>query len=85
MKPGDPDYGVEPGGSEGELFIGETGSSKPQRVQAPQGNYMAFYEGLHRSIVGDAPEPVTADDGVAVMRIIDAAYKSHRDGAIVSL
>jgi len=52
-------------------------------VRSPPGNYMEFYEGVYRSITDGQPEPVSADDGIRVMRIIDAAFRSHRDGAVV--
>lgn len=80
MKPADTGYGIEPDGCEGRLYAGE---GEPQLVRSPPGNYMEFYEGVYRSITDGQPEPVSADDGIRVMRIIDAAFRSHRDGAVV--
>lgn len=81
--PSDPDYGVEPAGSEGHLYTGA--ADEPVMVPAPRGNYKAFYDRMFRSIAEDREEPVTPEDGVRVMRIIDAAFQSHRDGAVVTL
>ena len=83
MLPSDPDYGVEPAGSEGRLY--SDAEDEPELVTAPPGNYTAFYDGLFRSIAEDREEPVTAEDGVRVMRVIDAAFESHRNGAVVPL
>ncbi len=82
IAPGDDGYGVEPAGAEGRLI---TGSEAPDAdsVSAPRGNYAAFYEGMYDAIAHDGPEPVTADDGVRVMRIIDAAFRSHGEGRLV--
>jgi predicted dehydrogenase len=82
MMPSDPGYGVEPAGSEGRLY---TAAAEPVLVPAPPGNYMAFYDGMFRSMAEDSEEPVTAEDGVDIMRVIDAAYQSQRAGAVVTL
>ena len=83
MRPADSGYGVEPGGCEGRLYAGDATPGEPELIRSPTGNYMAFYDGVYQSITGGLPEPVSADDGVRVMRIIDAAFRSHRDGAVV--
>jgi len=83
MLPSNPDYGVEPAGSEGLLYTDD--AAEPELLTAPPGNYIAFYDGVFRSITEDREEPVTAEDGVRVMRVIDAAFQSHRDGAVVTL
>jgi predicted dehydrogenase len=83
MKPGDPAYGVEPAGGEGRLHTIDHGRKTCRKVTSPPGNYLAFYDGLHRSLARGEPEPVTAEDGVCVMRIIDAAMRSHREGRLI--
>ena len=81
--PSDPGYGVEPAGREGCLYT--AAANEPMMVPAPPGNYMAFYDGVFRSITEDWEEPVTAGDGINVMRVIDAAFRSQRDEAVVTL
>jgi predicted dehydrogenase len=44
---------------------------------------MAFYEGVYQSVTAGRPEPVSAEDGARVMRIIDAAFRSHREGKVI--
>ena len=85
IMPGDPAYGVESPGSEGRLFASNDEQDEPTLITAQPGNYMEFYEGVYRSIAEGQPVPVTGDDGVRVMRVIDAAYQSQRDAAVVPL
>ncbi len=80
VQPTDAGYGVEPDGCEGRLYVDQ---GEPELVRSPPGNYMEFYEGVYRSIADGLPEPVSADDGVRVMQIIDAAFRSQREGAVV--
>jgi len=83
VPPGADEYGVEPAGAEGRLVTGDIDATDTSRLPAPRGDYMAFYEGMHDAIANGRPEPVTADDGVQVMRIIDAAFESHRQGRMI--
>lgn len=82
MTPADSGYGVEPDGCEGRLYVDDATPGEPQLVRSPTGNYMEFYDGVYESITAGHPEPVSADDGVRVMRIIDAAFRSHREGKV---
>ena len=85
MRPDDPAYGIEPAGAEGRLYAGAIGQNDVQEITSPRGNYAAFYAGMYESIANDKPEPVTADDGVRVMQVIDAAWQSHAEGRFISL
>jgi len=81
LKPGDVSFGLEPDCEAGHIHTG-TGV---QEIRSPRGNYMEFYELLYHSIVSDEQEPVTAEDGIRVMRIIDAAIQSHDEGRVIRL
>ena len=80
LRPGDPAYGREPESAAGRLYLDREGTVESRRVPAPPGNYLAFYEGLYRAIAFGEPEPVTANDGVRVMQVIEAAFESHQAG-----
>jgi scyllo-inositol 2-dehydrogenase (NADP+) len=54
-------------------------------VESLPGNYMAYYEGVYQSIANNQPPPVTADDGIMVMRIIEAAFRSDREKKVIEL
>ena len=85
MNPDDSGYGWEPAGREGRLYRGVGNGSEQELITAPQGNYMEFYDGMYSAIVDDLSEPVTAADGVRVMRVIDAAFQSQQSGLVVRL
>ena len=36
-----------------------------------------FYDGIYDAIVNDKPVPVSAEDGLNVMKIIEEAFKSN--------
>ena len=81
MTPDDPDYGREPDSEAGHLST----NAIDDRIISPRGNYAAFYAGMYESIADDRPEPVTAEEGVRVMQVIDAAWQSHGEGRLISL
>jgi scyllo-inositol 2-dehydrogenase (NADP+) len=43
------------------------------------GNYMGFYDDLHKSLTGKASNPVPPEDGIKTIRIIEAALKSMEE------
>ena len=69
--PGSPDYGIDP--VEGELTAAD---GSVTRVRNERGNYASYYEELLRAIRDGTPPPVSGEDGLAVMRIIEAATRS---------
>jgi len=81
MKPNEPTYGIEPKVAQGTLH---TAMYKRQVPTLP-GNYMDFFEGVYQAITNNKQEPVTAQDGVNVMRIIDAAFESAKREVVVRL
>jgi scyllo-inositol 2-dehydrogenase (NADP+) len=85
MTPGDSDYGKEPDGATGQLYTGEVNQTTVQEIVSPRGNYTEFYSGVYESIANNKREPVTADDGVRVMQVIDASMRSHSEGKVVRL
>jgi predicted dehydrogenase len=85
LTPAEAGYGKEPEGREGQLCTGGKDRTEIRRIVSPRGNYLAFYEGVYRAIAEDRPEPVTAAEGVDVMRIIDAAAQSQREGRYVGI
>lgn len=85
MTPGEDAYGREPDSAAGLLSTARTPATESEVVISPRGNYLAFYDGLYRAIANDSLEPVTADDGVRVMTIIDAAFQSHAEQRLVEI
>ncbi len=83
LKPNLTDWGTEPENVRGLLNV-EDEPPLVGYVNSLQGNYYDFYDGVHRSLTGEDPMPVTVDDGINVMRIIEAALKSHDKKQVIS-
>ena len=84
-KPGTPGWGKEEPEKPGVLNIVEGGQTEFTSIIPEQGNYMEFYEQLYGAIVEGQPLPVSAGDGLRVMRIIEAVQDSNISGRIVDL
>ncbi len=83
--PGKENWGKEPEDAAGLLHTIINGAEKKKQVIAETGNYMRFYEEIYDAIVNDKPLPVTAEEGVDVVRIVEAAYKSIKEKRIIEL
>jgi predicted dehydrogenase len=83
--PDTPDWGTEPESERGLLHTEKDGKEIREYIQSEQGNYNEYYEGIYEAIRNDKPLPVTAEDGVNVIKIIEAAYKSSEAKKIVEL
>jgi len=80
MLPGATDWGHDP--DDALLYIGE--GAITQTVPAARGDQRGFYVALREAMRGKGPNPVTAQQGAAVMAIIEAAILSHREGRRVA-
>ncbi|AKC87113.1 oxidoreductase [Pseudoxanthomonas suwonensis] len=58
------------------LRAGDDGSVQEAPSPAPAGDYLAFYAGMRDAILRGAPPPVTADEALQVMRVIEAGLLS---------
>lgn len=85
MKPDDPQYGIEPESEEGLLHTVLDGKTIRKNIHTLPGDYKAYYEAVYQSIANHRPEPVSAQDGVNVMQIIDAAFASAKQGRRISI
>ncbi|MEP6677168.1 MAG: Gfo/Idh/MocA family oxidoreductase, partial [Ferruginibacter sp.] len=81
----DVDWGVEPANESGLLHTEIDGEIIRKHIPSLHGNYMDFYDQLFDAIRNGQPVPVTAEDGLAVVRIIEAAYESSKSGRVVEL
>jgi predicted dehydrogenase len=75
LRPGDPIWGVDafPG------VLVRQGAAGPERspVEPARGDYSAFYAGIRDAIASGLRPPVTAEEALMVMRVIDAGHRSH--------
>lgn len=49
------------------------------------GNYMGYYDDLYKSLTGQGPNPVPAEDGIKTIRVIEAALESSKEGKVVKM
>jgi scyllo-inositol 2-dehydrogenase (NADP+) len=54
-----------------------TADGASRTVETVPGAYEAYYRGVHEAIASGTPAPVSAHDAVAVVRVIECAYRSH--------
>ncbi|HEY5788359.1 MAG TPA: Gfo/Idh/MocA family oxidoreductase [Microlunatus sp.] len=74
-------WGYEPRSAWGSLHTAHGTSVVPSE----QGSYVTFYEQFADAILHGSPLPVTALDGVEVLRVLDAARTSDARGESVAL
>lgn len=79
----DPQFGVEPQSQWGSLTDGASGQR--ETIASERGQWTQFYAQVRASIEQGAAPPVAASDGREIVRIIEAALASSRDGQRVAL
>ena len=84
-KPNLDTWGKEPNSKEGTLHTEIENDVFNAKVPTLRGNYYDFFDGVYNSILNDTPEPVTAQDGVHVMQIIEAAIQSSAEKKVIGL
>jgi predicted dehydrogenase len=84
-KPNLETWGTEPETLQGLLHTEVDGKTIRENVPTLQGNYFSFFDGVYDSITNNKTEPVTAQDGVKVMQIIEAAIASNAQRKAIDL
>ncbi len=77
IKPTISNWGVEPASEQGLLHTEIDGKIVRNKVPSAVGNYYAYYEGIYDALIQKTNPPVTAHDGINVMKIIEAAQSSN--------
>ncbi len=83
--PNTDDWGTEPAGERGLLNVEKNGKQIRKKIKSLQGNYYGFYDEVYKAIRENGEMPVTADDGIHVMQIIEAALASSAERKVVVL
>ena len=76
LLPDAPNWGTEPKSEEGLINYDVDGENIRKKIETLQGNYLEFYNGVYNSLTQNKSMPVTVDDGIRVMKIIEAAFQS---------
>lgn len=82
--PGGADWGVEPQSEQGLLVTDVDGKPVRQHVPTERGNAMDYFDGIYEAIRNNAPLPVTAEQGVRIIRVIEKAYESDAARRVVA-
>jgi scyllo-inositol 2-dehydrogenase (NADP+) len=85
MKPDIKNWGFEPESESGFLHTEKDGVIIKEKIKTEQGNYYYFYDDVHKAITENKQMPVTSQDGVNVMTLIEAAVKSNKEGRVIDL
>jgi scyllo-inositol 2-dehydrogenase (NADP+) len=86
LRPGDPGWAVrETGDSSGAWWHDGSGAIAP--IAMEPGAWDAFYPALVRAIrsAGSVPPPVTLDDAITVLDVLEAARTASTRGTVVAL
>jgi len=78
-------WGTESEDNQGLLHTEIEGKISREKVLTLQGNYYGFFEEFYQSIVCNTVEPVTAQEGINVMKIIEAVLKSNLEKRVIDL
>lgn len=82
--PGADGWGVEPAPGR-RLALAADGTLLDAPSPNPAGDYRAFYAGVRDAIRDGASPPVTVDEALDVMRVLQAGIDSARTGRVVAL
>lgn len=83
--PDTPDWGREPEHLKGMLHTERDGKIIKEYLPSFQGSYIDYFEGMYQAIRNNKSVPVSAEDGLNVIRIIEAAFKSNREKKVIEL
>lgn len=72
MKPTDEGYGIEKPADAGKLtLVTEDGGRVTEVVESEKGNYPAIFEAVYQNIVNDIPYPITEEDILTQLEILE--------------
>lgn len=74
-----------PDSPDGYLHTTIGGNEIREERTAEPGNYMNYFEDVYQTLVNGAPNPVPGEDGVKVIRLLEAAKASAKQGSVVNV
>lgn len=83
--PGKEHWGEEPTTDMGLLHTTINGIETRKEIPTIAGNYGAYYHEICLALTGKGNIPVTATDGIRVMRILEAARLSTKEQRVITL
>lgn len=76
-------WGIQPDSAKGFLHTEKNNQIIKKFISAPNGNYMEYFDRMYKAIRFDEPMPVTAEEGLEVIKVIEAALKSNKERRVV--
>jgi predicted dehydrogenase len=76
VMPGAPDWGLDP--DDATLYEGASGNSRT--LKAARGDQRGYYVALRDALLGKTTNPVPPEQGATVMAIIEAGFRSDKEG-----
>lgn len=76
---------IAPSLPDGLLHIEENGQEVRKEMHSTPGNYMGYFQDLYLMLAAHAPNPVSGEDGLRNIKIIEAALRSTAEKRIIEL
>lgn len=83
--PGTDDWGKEPENEKGLLHTEKDGKIIKEFIPALNGDYMEYYDGIYEAIRNNKSVPVSGEEGMHVIKVVEAALKSNREKKVIDL
>ena len=83
--PNSSNWGAEPEHEKGLIHTEKNGIIIRQYIPSFNGNYMEYYEGIFKAMRLQQPLPVTAEEGLNVIRIITAAHQGSLEKRVIKM
>lgn len=81
--PGGAGWGREDERYHGQIVHGENGLHISGKLESLPGSYQSYYAGISEAIRGKGPVPVAAADALQVIKVIECAMLSSKEGRVV--
>ena len=83
--PGGPEWGVEPETEKGLLHTEKDGKIIREYIPSLKGNYGDYYDFFYKVIRENGLLFVIAEEGLNIIRVIEAAYESNREKKVIAV
>ncbi len=81
QRPPAPDWGLD--SLPATLSVWRNGICQSRELTCSAGDYPAYYVGVRDAINGVGPNPVTADEAIRVIGLIEKGLQSYREGRVL--